>query len=390
MEAYLKPALVRIRDADYRQIFGTGFLAAPQHIVTCAHVVADALRVARSSHERPTAPVHLDFPLLPQHPACVAEVVHWDVAHDIAVLVTQGSPPQDSQPVPLLDTEAISLWGHPIGVLGFPAASDEGEWARGELLGPRADGWVQLNDTQQHGYFVKRGFSGTPVWDHELGGVVGLVVAAHAAAQVAYIIPAHVVLAALAGLIEPSNKEQPMGVAKTYRLGVLEIQFHEQGSRWRLVVVNTSSTPLRDVALELTPPRDILCSPDYLELGYLPASGTSHAIDWSLTPIAAHSAPGRLAYLQERIADIDRLIQELEAERDLAGDPVARQRLQRRIDQQNGFRTGYSKEIETLKGRLSTSITLTVSYLASTQAQPESHRTTATFTLKPEEGQQQR
>jgi tetratricopeptide (TPR) repeat protein len=39
-------------------------------------------------------------------------------------------------------------------------------------------GWVQIEDLKEPGYWVQPGFSGTPIWDEQLNGVVGIAVAA--------------------------------------------------------------------------------------------------------------------------------------------------------------------------------------------------------------------
>ncbi len=206
MEEQLKPAMVRVWNAHRQKIVGVGFLNAPQQVITCAHVVADALNIPRNTVEKPSATVALDFPLLAQHPSCSACVLYWNADVDIAVLELSFQPPQASRPVPLMIS--ASLWEHPFGAFGFPAKSDTGDWAKGELLGPQANGWIQINDTQKHGYFVRRGFSGTPVWDTQLNGVVGMVVAADESAQVAYMIPAMLLVATFPSIVVKSDVPQ--------------------------------------------------------------------------------------------------------------------------------------------------------------------------------------
>ena len=39
-----------------------------------------------------------------------------------------------------------------------------------------ANGWLQIEDSKAQGYAVVPGFSGSPVWDEQADGVVGLVV----------------------------------------------------------------------------------------------------------------------------------------------------------------------------------------------------------------------
>jgi len=72
---------------------------------------------------------------------------------------------------------ADDLWGHTFRAFGFPSGYDEGVWASGQLLEKQAAGWVQIEDMKLTGYFIEPGFSGTPVWDEQVEGVVGMVVA---------------------------------------------------------------------------------------------------------------------------------------------------------------------------------------------------------------------
>jgi hypothetical protein len=79
---------------------------------------------------------------------------------------------------------ADDLWSHPFRAFGFPAAHDQGVWVSGRLRGRQAAGWVQMDGVAAAGYRVEPGFSGTPVWDDDLDGVVGMAVAAEARPEV--------------------------------------------------------------------------------------------------------------------------------------------------------------------------------------------------------------
>ena len=61
----LKSSIVRIRTANGKlEVFGAGFLFAEEQVVTCAHVVARALRLPDNHPEMPSANVYLEFPLI--------------------------------------------------------------------------------------------------------------------------------------------------------------------------------------------------------------------------------------------------------------------------------------------------------------------------------------
>src|SRR6266436_6735709 len=98
-----------------------------------------------------------------------------DDGEDIAVLELGGTLPHSVQPVnPVL---VDSLWGHPFRAYGFPYGHDNGVWASGILRDKEGTGWVQIEDIKETGYFVEQGFSGSPVWDGDADGVVGMIVA---------------------------------------------------------------------------------------------------------------------------------------------------------------------------------------------------------------------
>jgi hypothetical protein len=111
-----------------------------------------------------------------------AKVVFWrpvnpdQFVEDIAGLELDNSPPEAAQPARLITSE--DFWGHPFQVLGFPTKQSNGVWASGELRAGISNGWVQIEDVKQAGYRLEPGFSGAPIWDEKLEGVVGMAVAA--------------------------------------------------------------------------------------------------------------------------------------------------------------------------------------------------------------------
>lgn len=193
-----KNAIARIYNKN-GIVVGAGFLVFEQHLLTCAHVVAQALNIPQTSPESPTESIELDFPLIaPGHKVC-AKVVFWrpvqpsQKGEDIAALQLETTLPQNLQPVRLVTT--TDLWGHPFRVFGFPSQHELGVWASGILRDRVANDWVQMEDIKVPGYQVELGFSGAPVWDEALAGVIGIAVAAerqHKDAKAAFLIPTSV------------------------------------------------------------------------------------------------------------------------------------------------------------------------------------------------------
>src|SRR5205085_4240300 len=136
----------------------------------------------------------LDFPLVAPRTLFTATVVQWhpplsDGRADIAGLELHGEPPAGAEVVRFAPAE--DMWEHPFRAFGFPAGYDDGVWATGRLLGRQATNWILIEDVKTEGFAVMQGFSGGPVWDTHLQGVVGMVVAAsrRAETKTAFVIP---------------------------------------------------------------------------------------------------------------------------------------------------------------------------------------------------------
>ncbi len=198
MRAALELCVVRIY-SNSGKVIGAGCLVSQKHILTCAHVVADALGLPRNTAEMPDALITLDFPLLAAKQHLKAKVVFWRPvnpdaeAEDIAGLELENSLPPMAQPAKFITSD--DLWGHPFRVLGFPSGQPNGVSAAGVLRGRVANAWVQLEDVKQPGYRLEAGFSGAPIWNEELQGVVGMAVAAEMKRpeiKAAFMIPASI------------------------------------------------------------------------------------------------------------------------------------------------------------------------------------------------------
>lgn len=172
---------------------GLGFLVTEQIALTCAHVVATALNVKDRARSVIGAQVRVDLPLLgpTQSSGVSARVEQWfpgqsSGAGDVAVL-RLDAPLPGARPVRLVEAEQI--WGHSARAFGLPDGRPGGVWHSGVLRHRQANGWVQV-DLAGDGYRVSPGFSGGPVWDDELAGVVGMMAVAESGHPPAsYLIP---------------------------------------------------------------------------------------------------------------------------------------------------------------------------------------------------------
>ncbi|MBN3924502.1 trypsin-like peptidase domain-containing protein [Nostoc sp. NMS4] len=200
MAAPLDSSIVRIY-SNGGKVIGAGFLVSQKYILTCAHVVADALGLPRNTAQMPDAEITLDFPLVAAKQLLQAQVVFWlpvnpsMAVEDIAGLELKDSPPDQALLASLITSDDWA--GHPFRVLGFPAGQPDGVWATGVLRGRTAKDWVQLEGETQPGYKLEPGFSGAPIWDGELQGIAGIAVAIdpkRPEAKVGFMIPTQVLV----------------------------------------------------------------------------------------------------------------------------------------------------------------------------------------------------
>ncbi|MFD7135692.1 trypsin-like peptidase domain-containing protein [Streptomyces sp. NPDC059894] len=195
--------MLQIRDLRGEPV-GLGFLVTDELALTCAHVINAALGTAPETEPAGHARIEVTLPLLRAPaksapdgavagaPHVTASVEHWvppqpSGAGDVAVLRLSAVVP-GSRPIRLVDEPDV--WQHPARVFGFPAGRPGGVWHSARLRARQADGWVQA-DMAEGGYRVSGGFSGSPVWDEELQGVVGMMALAEEGEPPAsYLIPA--------------------------------------------------------------------------------------------------------------------------------------------------------------------------------------------------------
>ncbi len=180
-------SLVRIYDTN-ETVVGAAFLVGDQHVLTCAHVLLSA-GVKIQLPELPSEIIRLDFPLLAANKPRFARICLWDEAKDIAGLELTSDPPAGASPVRLINTEDV--WDHKFRTFGFPAGYDDGVWASGVLKAKIGGDLIQFEDIKEQGSRVQPGFSGAPVWDETLGGVIGMVSSSDTdkKAKIAFCIP---------------------------------------------------------------------------------------------------------------------------------------------------------------------------------------------------------
>ncbi|WP_040905054.1 trypsin-like peptidase domain-containing protein [Streptomyces griseoflavus] len=176
----LNAAVVRVKGGN-DTIAGAGVLVTPDRVLTCAHVVSDALERDRDIEVSVGTTVLVDFPLADgvgrRH--FTAKVEQWvpeEPKHcgDVAVLRLRDAVP-GTCPLPMADPDELSR--RPVRVVGFPDGELGMVWHRGELSGKSSGDWIQLSRADTRTAHVTGGYSGSPVWDEQRGAAVGIVVA---------------------------------------------------------------------------------------------------------------------------------------------------------------------------------------------------------------------
>jgi tetratricopeptide (TPR) repeat protein len=210
--ASLEAAIARIHSRT-GSIAGVGVLVHGRKVITCAHLLGVPERMD-SARSEPA--VTLDFPLVMPGHTLRARISTLRPDLDVAGLVLEDDPPSSAEPIGLIEVE--ELWGHRFRAFGFPDGMDEGVWATGVIQGRQASGWLQIEDRNNTGYFVCRGFSGSPVWDEALQGVVGIIVASAlpATMRTGFIIPSEQLIEAWPEVRHALGSAYELGLRKVY------------------------------------------------------------------------------------------------------------------------------------------------------------------------------
>lgn len=199
-----RQSVVRILGPDGR-FFGLGLKAGDGLVMTCAHVVAAALRTDPCALAAPEGSVQVQSPVAGLDGALVgARIVAggwWPKARagqrpaDICLLALDPATPSAAL---VSITPALSLTGISCMLLGAPSAHREDLVPITGQVGERkASGRYLLK--QDSGYQIEPGCSGAPVCDKATGQVVGMVVQDEKdeALRIAFLIPAEDLMLAL-------------------------------------------------------------------------------------------------------------------------------------------------------------------------------------------------
>lgn len=190
MVELLENVVVRIF-AHHFEFVGMGFLLANSNmVVTCAHIVHTAFDLVNNDEAKDR--LFVDFPFIDDK-KLEARVLYlhdqWQDSYDIAILHIQADFVFDRNVPALVNSD--NCWGHSFRSIGFTRGYKNGIWVTGEIRGQNSDGLLQIEGTRSTGYWFRSGFSGTPVWDEHLNGIVGMLVSidANESVKTAYMMP---------------------------------------------------------------------------------------------------------------------------------------------------------------------------------------------------------
>jgi hypothetical protein len=205
--------VARLRKKVGNTHVGTGVLVAGDVVVTCAHVVADALELSNET-AGPGVALSIDFPFADISDLKV-EVSKWfpkidpsgNRANDLAVLTLDK--PELVEPIePCLIAETDPKLGISFSSQGFPAGWPHGALAEGSLQAFDARGWIVAVPNTGFGHFIEPGFSGAPAFaglreDINAQEIIGLCVTADVEGKAARLIPPAQLADAVRSAISP-------------------------------------------------------------------------------------------------------------------------------------------------------------------------------------------
>jgi WD40 repeat protein/energy-coupling factor transporter ATP-binding protein EcfA2 len=216
-EEVLAAATVQVTGTD-GHIGGLGVLIAPTLVLTCAHVVLEASGRPAHQEELPDGPLGVRLVLREGEPVD-AVVRDWvpvraNGTGDVAVL-SPSRPLPEARPV--LMVAPRDVWDHKAIVFGLPRDDTGGGWHTARLRARTGTGRLQMSPLDGQSDPIQPGFSGSAVWDEDLGAVVGIVASISPAHRgQAFCIPTRTVLDELPDLAELLAPDSPFPGLRPY------------------------------------------------------------------------------------------------------------------------------------------------------------------------------
>ncbi len=184
---------LKVVDGGGQQLWGAAVVVSPNHAITCAHVVYNAVLAAGGADPGPGSSVHVRRPGL-EEPVLTGTVVEggwwWkdEVPWDLAVLRLDPAP--GVTPAELAPVGSFRRRGEWLSIVGFPGA-EHGRWVTARLrrFGGSRSEYCQFDVAPDNAVHLQRGFSGAGVIEDHSGKVLGLVCEADVDGRVGWMIP---------------------------------------------------------------------------------------------------------------------------------------------------------------------------------------------------------
>lgn len=162
---------------------GMGIVIAPRRVLTCAHVVNQALGRDDGSTVQPDERLLLEFPLHTIHASRVAAVSAWHPINsagrpgDVAVLTLIETEKDIEAEIGVgifADVSGRTIDGDPLSVYGIVAGERTGEHVKARFVGFARESLAQADSTGEGSRLIRPGFSGAAVFDEREQAIVGL------------------------------------------------------------------------------------------------------------------------------------------------------------------------------------------------------------------------
>lgn len=193
---------------------GVGFLVSRRHVMTCAHVVADALGRREAlvlAAQAPEDEIWLNFvrdEKPDNQPTHRARVAIWHAqkeassTRDIAVLELVDGMEPPSAAVPIVGC-LESEFGDTVSAFGIKYGLPEGTYVNGRWNGYLTNERVEISSNNPD-EAVREGCSGAALWNMKRGGVAGMIVEMQSETQ-GRIIPVEILRSVFDGLTLPGD-----------------------------------------------------------------------------------------------------------------------------------------------------------------------------------------
>lgn len=184
-------ATVRVLSTQHQtQPVGAGFLIAPGYVLTCAHVVLQALGINENDFEnseyraKPSERVYIDFPIQDVDQRIESAIIDWvpydPLKGDIAVLKLLTPQSNSVRPIPVshLDEKCEDVEKDKHSIYGFPTQ----EGTRSDAYCPKVasadERWQLCKRDDPNDETIVGGFSGGPLWKRGSGYLSGMIATA--------------------------------------------------------------------------------------------------------------------------------------------------------------------------------------------------------------------